>query len=103
MFTTYIYQLHSLNEPIYTFKKWIWKISWKDFLINESMIVNFKINFPIKWAEKIKIEWVKTNQNSFSNSSWKTKFFNLIITSLQNDFKIRSIQTFYFKENQSNN
>lgn len=49
------------------------------------------------------IEWVKTNQNSFSNSSWKTKFFNLIITSLQNDFKIRSIQTFYFKENQSTN
>lgn len=53
--------------------------------------------------KKIKIEWVKTNQNSFSNSSWKTKLFNLIITSLQNDFKIRSIQTFYFKENQSNN
>lgn len=68
------------------------------------MIVNFKINFPIKWAEKkIKLEWVKTNQNSFSNSSWKTKLFNLIINSLQNDFKIRSIQTFYFKENQLNN
>lgn len=59
--------------------------------------------FQSNELKKIKIEWVKTNQNSFSNSSWKTKFFNLIITSLQNDFKIRSIQTFYFKENQSNN
>lgn len=59
--------------------------------------------FQSNELKKIKIEWVKTNQNSFSNSSWKTKFFNLIVTSLQNDFKIRSIQTFYFKENQSNN
>lgn len=59
--------------------------------------------FQSNGLKKIKVECVKTNQNSFSNSSWKTKFFNLIITSLQNDFKIRSIQTFYFKENQSNN
>lgn len=53
-------------------------------------ILKSTLSNQMSWKIKIKLEWVKTNQNSFSNSSWKTKLFNLIITTLQNEFKIRS-------------